>query len=119
MNGIRVGKVSSINYKDGTVRVTYEDLDDSVTAEIPIFSFTDEYKPPEIGAEVVVLHLSNGESAGVMLGKYWSEDNRPPVAGKDVFRKELGRSAGEAYMQYKDGVLTIRAPRIRIIQDQE
>ena len=119
MNNVRIGRVSSVNYKNGTVRVTYEDLDDSVTAEIPMFSFTGEYKAPAVGSEVVVLHLSNGESAGVMLGQYWSDDNRPPDFGKNVFRKELGQEHGEAYMQYKNGVLTIRAPKIRLIEDQE
>lgn len=103
---VRIGKVSSIDYKNGMISVTYPDLDDSVTDEFPVFSFSDEYKMPKVGQEVLVLHLSNGESAGVVMGKYWNEENDPPTYGKDVFRKELGSEFGEAYIQYKDGNIT-------------
>ena len=105
---VRIGKVSSIDYKNGMISVTYPDLDDSVTDDLPVFSMTDEYKMPEVGAEVLVLHLSNGCSAGVVMGRYWNESNRPPVSGKNTFRKELGSSYGEAYIQYKDGNMTLK-----------
>lgn len=105
---VRIGKVSSIDYKNGMISVTYPDLDDSVTDELPVFSMTDEYKMPQIGAEVLVLHLSNGCAAGVVMGRYWNEANRPPISGKDVFRKELGATFGEAYVQYKDGDITLK-----------
>lgn len=105
---IRLGKVSSINYKKGMISVTYPDLDDSVTDDLPVFSLTDEYKMPPVGAEVFVLHLSNGCTAGVVMGRYWNEDNKPPISGKGVFRKELGESFGEAYIQYKGGDITLK-----------
>lgn len=105
---VRIGKVSSIDYKNGMISVTYPDLDDSVTDELPVFSMTDEYKMPQIGAEVLVLHLSNGCTAGVVMGRYWNEANKPPISGKDVFRKELGTAFGEAYIQYKDGDITLK-----------
>ena len=54
---IRIGKVSSVNYAQGMIRVTYPDRDNSVTAEIPMFSFTDEYKMPKVGSQVLVVHL--------------------------------------------------------------
>ena len=38
---IRIGRVSSVNYKSGMVKVTYPDLDDSVTDDFPVFSLTD------------------------------------------------------------------------------
>ena len=105
---IRIGKVSSVS--GCMVRVTYPDRDDSVTAELPVFSFTGEYKMPKVGSQVLVVHLSNGTSAGVVLGGYWNKSNRPSVTSG--FRKELGDSAGEAYLEYKDGTLRIHAPRI-------
>lgn len=105
---VRIGKVSSVDYKNGMISVTYPDLDDSVTDELPVFSMTDEYKMPQIGAEVLVLHLSNGCTAGVVMGRYWNEANKPPISGKDVFRKELGIAFGEAYIQYKDGDITLK-----------
>lgn len=106
---VRIGKVSKINYKTGMIRVTYPDLDDSVTAEFPVFSFTDEYKMPKIGQEVLVLHLSNGESAGILLGKYWNKKNLPPDygQGKNVFNKEIDEEYGKVYINYKDKTLTV------------
>lgn len=111
---VRIGKVSSVNYDKGMVRVTYPDRDDSVTAEIPVFSFTDEYKMPKVGSQVLVLHLSNGAAAGVCLGHYWNSSNTSKATGKDVFRKELAQNYGDAYLQYKDGKLTIYADQIEI-----
>ena len=107
---IRIGKTSKIDYKHGMISVTYPDLDDSVTDSFPVFSLTDEYKMPKIGDEVLVLHLSNGQSAGIVMGKYWNEDNMPAVYGANVFRKELSVNAGEAYLQYKDSNITIKDP---------
>ena len=109
-DNIRVGNVSSIKYKKGLIEVTYPDLDDSVTDALPVFSFTGEYKMPQIGDEVLVVHLSNGETAGIVLGKFWGGDHKPPAYGKNVFRKELGDTNGEAYIQYKDSKLTFKSP---------
>ena len=107
---IRIGRVSSVNAAKGMISVTDPDLDNSVTGEFPVFSFTDEYKMPSVGAEVLVLHLSNGQSAGIVLGRYWNGSNTPPVSSG--FRKEMGDAFGEAYLQYGDGVLTIHADKI-------
>ena len=74
----------------------------------PYFQMGDEYKMPPVGAEVLVLHLSNGCAAGVVMGRYWNEANKPSVSGKGVFRKELGEKKGEAYIQYKDGNMTLK-----------
>ncbi len=106
---IRVGKVSKINYEKGMIRVTYPDLDDSVTAELPVFSFTDEYKMPRVGQEVLVLHLSNGQAAGILMGKYWNKDNVPPDygQGRNVFHKEIDEQFGRVYINYKDKTLTV------------
>lgn len=97
---IRIGKVSKIDYKNGMISATYIDMDDDVTDEFPVFSMGDEYKMPEVGDEVLVLHLSNGSTAGIVMGRYWNEDNQPAKYGKGVFRKELAHDAGEAYLQY-------------------
>ena len=106
---IRVGKVSKINYEKGMIRVTYPDLDDSVTAELPVFSFTVEYKMPKIGQEVFVLHLSNGQAAGILMGKYWNKDNVPPDygQGKNTFNKEIDEEFGKVRITYKNKKLTL------------
>lgn len=103
---VRIGMVSKINYKDGLIQATYPDLDDAVTDDFPVFSFTGEYKMPKVGDHILVLHLSNGQSAGIVMGGYWNEDNPPAVYGKNVWRKELDEDPGKAYMQYKDGKIT-------------
>ncbi len=111
---IRKGNVSSINYEDGTIRVVYPGLDDAVTDEFPVFSCNDEYKMPEIGAEVLVLHLSNNMAAGVVIGKCWDGWNKPPESGADVFRKELAQAIGEAYLRYGSKEAELVAPEIRL-----
>ena len=103
---VRVGRVSSVNHSAGMVKVTYPDLDDSTTDDFPVFSMGDEYKMPGIGQEVLVLHLSNGQSAGIVMGRYWNENNTPPASGEGVFHKELGKAFGEAYIHYEDGDIT-------------
>ena len=62
---------------------------------------------PGIGQEVLVLHMSNGQSAGIVMGRYWNKGNRPPVSGENIFRKELGKAFGEAYIQYSGGNITL------------
>lgn len=69
---IRIGRVSSVDYESGMVRVTYRDKDDSVTINLPTMNFNDEYRMPEPGQDVVVAHLSNGSSRGVLLGTVWN-----------------------------------------------
>lgn len=111
-NNIRVGTVSSINYEDGTIRVTYPDLDDAVTDDFPVLHFGGKYKMPEIGEDVLVLHLSNGDEAGFVLGSYWTEDDPPAFSGVDVFLQEFANEAGIAYALYQNNELRIKAPKI-------
>ena len=63
---------------------------------------------------VMVLHLSNGTEAGVVLGRPWSEKNKPPEGSKGLYRKDLARSPGEAMIRYKDGTLTIKVAKLVI-----
>lgn len=114
LSRIRIGRVSSVDADSGMAEVTYPDRDDSVTAELPVFSFTDEYKMPQVGSEVLVLHLSNGAEAGVVMGHYWNGGNPPPEPGEGVFRKEMGEEYGDCYMHYEDGKLVIYADEIEI-----
>ena len=65
-NILRIGKISSINYPEGTARISYEDKDSSTTSELPFLAW--EYWMPKIGDQVLVGHLSNGSCAGVIIG---------------------------------------------------
>ena len=97
---IRIGKVSSVDYGSGMIKVTYPDLDNSVTDDLPYLTFNDEYKMPKVGASVLVVHLSNGSAMGIVAGTYWNSSHRPPVSGKGVYRKDLAQAIGEAFLQY-------------------
>ena len=101
----RVGKVSSIDYAAGLVRVAYHDKDDSVTAPLPMLCT--EYNMPQVGDPVMVLHLSNGTEAGLVLGRYWSNNNKPPEGAAGLFRKELDRTPGKAMIRYDGSTLTM------------
>lgn len=112
---IRVGKVSSVDYATGLVRVVYHDKDDSVTAPMPMLA--NEYYMPKVDDQVIVLHLSNGTEAGVVLGKYWTGKNLPPEGKAGLFRKDLGTTPGEAMIRYDGGTLTIQAASVVISGD--
>lgn len=109
-NEIRLGKVSAVDYAAGMIRVAYHEKDDSVTRLVPLLS--DEYFMPEVGDQVLVLHLSNGSEAAVVLGRPWSEKNKPAEGSAGLYRKELARAPGTAMVRYKDGTLRIKAGSI-------
>jgi phage baseplate assembly protein V len=104
-NEVRIGRISAIDYAAGMVRVVYADSDNNVTMPMPLLA--GEYNMPEIGEQVIVLHLSNGSEAGVVLGKYWNNKNLPPEGEQGVFRKELGRTPGAATIRYDGDTLSI------------
>ena len=111
---IRIGKVSSVDYGSGMIKVTYPDLDNAVTDSLPVLSLNGEYKMPGVGKEVLVVHLSNGCTAGVVLGPYWNTASQPPESGKGLYRKDFGESTGEAYMRYAAGELLLHAASITL-----
>ena len=111
---IRIGKVSSIDYAAGMVRIVYHDRDDEVTRPIALLSF--EYRMPEVDDQVLVVHLSNGTTAAFVVGRPWSNVNKPPEGFKGLFRKDLDRTAGRAMIRYDEnsGQLLIVMPDTRI-----
>lgn len=110
METVRIGKISSVNYEEGTVRVVYHEKDDCVTTEIPLLS--GEYMMPEVDDTVLVLHLSNGAEAGIVLGRPWNDENKPPEGSQGLWRKDVDRSPGKGMFRYKDGVLTVKMKEV-------
>lgn len=106
MDTIRIGRISSVNYEAGTARVVYKDRGDCVTMELPLLSY--EYMMPEVDDLVLVVHLPTGGEAGVILGQFWSRQNRPRESGKGLYRKDLDRD-GKCFIKYDpaSGGLTI------------
>ncbi len=99
---IRIGKVSSVDYEKGMMRITYRDKDESVTVDFAMLNYNDEYRMPQVGQQVAVAHMSNGSSRGVILGEVWNKKNLPHEAGKDLYRKDLSRRKDAAYIRYDD-----------------
>lgn len=109
---LRIGKVSTVNYKTGMVSVIYEEENNAVTAKMPCFSFNGEYKMPKADDYVAVAYLSNGSSIGLILGSFWNEKNKPKHPGKGVYHKEI---APNAYIHYDKDTLTLYAPNVKVI----
>lgn len=109
---LRIGKISSINYKAGAARIAYEDRDGGTTPELPFVAW--EYWMPKIGDQVLVGHLSNGSTNAIILGPIWSEGHAPYAYGADYYRHELSTTANKAAITYdgKTGLFKIRAEYI-------
>lgn len=99
---IRIGRVSDVNYEDGMLRVTYRDKDESVTSDFPMLTNNDEYRMPQVGQHVIVAHLSNGSSRGVVIGTIWNAKNVPNETGETLYRKDFSREKNAAYERYSD-----------------
>ncbi|WP_025847595.1 phage baseplate assembly protein V [Paenibacillus ehimensis] len=88
---IRVGKVSSINPKECSARVAFEDRSDVVSFELPILVRgsigTLDYWMPAPGEQVVCLFLPSGAAQGFILGAFYSESDPPPV--KDAAKRHI------------------------------
>lgn len=111
---IRIGKVSSVDLEKGLVHVTYADRDASVTSALPMLSH--RYFMPEPGDQVLVLHLSNGVEAGVVLGRFWSDKNLPPESGSGLFRIDFDRN-GTAYLRCESNAVTIKGSTVTVDGD--
>lgn len=111
MDSIRVGTVSSVNAAAGTVKVFYEDRGDGATGDMPYASFGGMYKMPKKGDMVVVLHLENGASAGIVMGGFWNGTNKPPISGETAFWMDL---AAGAFIKAMGGNITISGSSITL-----
>lgn len=97
---IRIGKVSTVDYENGMVSVTYSTMDNDTTVKFSVFSMADECKMPAVGEDILVLHLPTGQSSGVVLGKMWNAKNKPRKSGENVYSQEFGGEPEESYMEY-------------------
>ena len=99
---IRLGKVSSLDPAAGLAQIVYHEKDGEVTRMIPILSpvFSGFYSLPEVGDQVLVLHLSNGSEAGVVLGRPWSGRFPPPEGAEGLVRLDMDRKPGAAMLRY-------------------
>lgn len=103
---IRIGFISTVDAKNGMAQVYYPEQGNT-TAYLHLFSMNGEYQPPEIGAQVLVLHLPDDTSSGVILGKFWNSEALPQTDAE--YKKELGAGA---FVEWKKGTYKIRADEI-------
>jgi phage baseplate assembly protein V len=82
-NLVRVGRVSSINSANATVRVVFEDRENMVSYDLPVIvrqsMSNKEYWMPDVGEQVLCLFLPNGNAQGFCLGSFYSDEDQPPV----------------------------------------
>lgn len=100
MSGLRIGRISAVNYTAGTARILYKDKSEEVTREVPLLSA--EYCMPEVDDLVLAAHLPNGKEAAVILGRFWSDKNKPPEGKKGLYRKDFSRTKGKAVLRYAE-----------------
>lgn len=117
MNGIRLGKISSIDYKAGMADVAFEDEEEATHPSFPFFS--SEYQMPTVGDVVVVIFQSNsgGREQGYILGKPYGVGNVPEVSGKGKYFKRLSDTAYIKYDADTD-TLTLSAGKV-IVENLE
>ena len=111
---IRIGKVSRVDYKAGKASVTYADKGGIVTKLLPVAAVNGVYRMPEVEDYVAVLHLGTGLESGVVLGKFWTENDPPAAYGKGRVHIELGSQPEESYCDYNGGVLSVKADSIAL-----
>lgn len=78
---IKLGVVSTADPASGSVRVTFADQDDMVTAPLPVITASGwgrGISVPEPGETVLCVFLDNGRSAGFCLGTYYGVEENPP-----------------------------------------
>ncbi len=117
MADIRIGKISSIDYRTGMAKVVYADRDSVVTKELPYLSMNREFSPPEPGDKVLVAYLSNGDSAAVILGTIFNKET-PADGKKGSYKKKINEKVSIEYDPSLEQ-LVIKAPNIRFETDSQ
>lgn len=107
---IRIGVVNTISYEDGVLSVIYPDLDDSIIDDVPILTFNDEYKMPNIGDKVLIVKISDGTD--ICLGTYWEKENLPPLGIENAYCKKINEKTSIQY-DVNDKSLVLEAERIK------
>ncbi|MFC4403325.1 phage baseplate assembly protein V [Gracilibacillus xinjiangensis] len=94
-NVIRVGQINSVDEDNGTVDVLFVDKDNQIASNLPLPNF--EYNMPRVGEQALCVFLANGLEQGFCLFTYYSDISLPPVADKEIFRKQFDEGT---YIEY-------------------
>lgn len=95
---IRIGIVSSVNPRNCTAKVLFEDQDEAVSYDLFVINQNtqnnQDYWLPDVNEAVLCLFLPIGIETGFILGSYYSEVDKPANTNPNV------RSIG-----FKDGTV--------------
>lgn len=84
---IKIGEVSSVDYKNATARVVFSDEDDAVSYDLQVMQKNTvenkDYVMPDVGEEVICLFLPCGDADGFILGSVYAGEITPPETSKD------------------------------------
>lgn len=96
---IRVGKISALYPEEGTARVLFEDLEETVSPPLPFLFY--EIYPYKVDDLVWVAKLSSNPATGVIIGIAFADDTPPAEPAKDgLYRKDFSRVPGNAVLRY-------------------
>lgn len=124
---LRTGTVSAVYPKTDTVRVVFDDKDETTSPELHVlhrFSGKNkDYWMPDIGDQVLCIFNNNDKnfSTGWVLGSYFTERQPPQVASADIMRMdfadgsfvEVNRAAGSLSINFT-GPITINGSTINL-----
>jgi phage baseplate assembly protein V len=124
---LRTGTVSAVYPKTDTVRVVFDDKDETTSPELHVlhrFSGKNkDYWMPDIGDQVLCIFNNNDKnfSTGWVLGSYFTERQPPQVASADIMRMdfadgsfvEVNRAAGSLKINFT-GPITINGSTIHL-----
>ena len=111
-NLIRAGVVSAVFPERCACRVTFEDRDGLVSAELPVLQSSclnnKFYSLPDVGDSVVVLSFPNDQSgnSGVILGSFYTEKNPSPADNQEITMIKFGEGSSITFNR-ADSSLTI------------
>ena len=95
---IRIGQVSSVDPETCRARVAFDDLNDMVSADLPILQDNTvkakTYHLPEVGEHVLCVFLPSGMQTGYIIGSYYTDGNMPKKTGAGIY-----------YAEYEDGTV--------------
>ena len=97
LNEIRIGRVSSVNYVEGSIDVVFPDEEDTVYQDCALLS--EQYRMPKANEMVTVIFQTNSQGAdqGYVIGIPFSAENLPEEYGKEVYFKRFSPKAYEYY----------------------
>ena len=84
---LRLGEVTSIDFANAKVRVTFDDEDGMTSNWLPVMQrntiANQDYWLPDIGEDVVCVFFKEGAEDGFVLGSIYAGDVKPPENNGD------------------------------------